>query len=375
VAFGDGSRQLQIRRLEPVGAWDMLTESFFSQTYSISLNRAHGLLAVGGDPFVAKLWSYPDLKLVQNLSLIQPAGDAGGGTTDRLGLHLPLDVTISPDGKLVASVAGTGVLVWKSADGRRVAAVETPADTYAVTFDHSGARLFAAGASNAVYAWKTDGFTFERVFHVGAAVASLTPHPTVSRIAVGTANSIVLLETRTGAIDWRAPAASPVTATAFAADGSLIATGDAAGRVMLIDAATGKMRWTRQHEDEIRSVDFSPDGRSIISASGSPITQMRLAGDSSVRVWTLLGEPVLRMDEPAPTGGATFDGDGRIVAAHARMIRRIAWQEPALVDKACAALSRNLTLNEWTSLVPDRPYQATCIKLPPHPTTQSPRSH
>jgi hypothetical protein len=83
---------------------------------------------------------------------------------------------------------------------------------------------------------------------------------------------------------------------------------------------------------------------------------------------------VLRMDEAAPTGGATFDGDGRIVAAHARLIRRMSWQRPALIEKACAALARNLTLTEWTSLVPDRPYESTCIKLPPHPSTRSPRS-
>jgi WD40 repeat protein len=293
-------------------------------------------------------------------------------TAASLGLNLPLDVAISPDGRLVASVAGTGVLVWNSADGRRVAAVRTPADAYAVAFDHSGAQLFAAGASKGVYVWKTADFTFERVFDVGAAVATVTAHPSQSRIAVGTANGIALVDTGTGITRWKTPASSPVVAIAFSPDGALLAAGDAVGRLMLIDSETGQARWTRQHEEEIRSVDFSPDGRSILSTSGSPITQMRQAGDSSVRVWTLLGEPVVRMDEAAPTGGATFDSDGRIVAAHARMIRRMDWRQSALVGKACAALSRNLTMEEWTSLAPDRPYGATCITLPPHRSAQTP---
>jgi hypothetical protein len=78
---------------------------------------------------------------------------------------------------------------------------------------------------------------------------------------------------------------------------------------------------------------------------------------------------VLTRDTSAITRAA-FSPDGHTLATGniAATVRLWPLELPSLIEQACRAAGRNLTLNEWRQMFGQEPYLQTCAQLPPHPS-------
>jgi WD40 repeat protein len=147
----------------------------------------------------------------------------------------------------------------------------------------------------------------------------------------------------------------------FSPDGSLLAAGGNNGLVTLIDPVGQRIVGAplRGVDGPVVSQSFSPDGSHLVTSST----------DGTVQLWDVVTrERVARVTpgEPRRQVFAWFDDDGRTIVAADE--RGGIWSIPSDPDewqrRACEIAGRNLTREEWTELLPDRPYHKTCSAHP-----------
>jgi WD40 repeat protein/Tfp pilus assembly protein PilF len=140
-------------------------------------------------------------------------------------------------------------------------------------------------------------------------------------------------------------------------DGQLLATGSWDHTARVWDINNGKEVVRLPHESHLRGVSFSPDGKHL--ATGTE--------DSIVRVWNISnGEEVTRFsgqDDSLPSLQFSPNGRFLIELTDGSAISTWIWARAELMNEACARLTRNLTLEEWSQYFGDEPYQKTCSNL------------
>jgi WD40 repeat protein/energy-coupling factor transporter ATP-binding protein EcfA2 len=145
-------------------------------------------------------------------------------------------------------------------------------------------------------------------------------------------------------------------ALAYSPDGAFVATGSEEGYLRIWDAATARLRDkpVLAHAGSVLDVGFSRDGRLLFTAGSDGVVSLWDA--ASVRQ---LGSPL-----PVAPGAvaASFTPDGRQLVAVADSRRGVVWSvDPeAWKRHACAVAGRVLTRDEWSRLLPDRPYRPAC---------------
>ncbi|BEJ16159.1 hypothetical protein CspHIS471_0507640 [Cutaneotrichosporon sp. HIS471] len=115
-----------------------------------------------------------------------------------------------------------------------------------------------------------------------------------------------------------------VLSLAFSLDGSLLAAGDAAGRIVLIDAKANKVlvssRWTF-HTGRVASLAFSPSGKRLASGGA----------DESIYIWNpekVVRNVPIKNAHPGGVSGVAWENDTRVVSAGADGCVRT-WEVPA----------------------------------------------
>ncbi|NEO98434.1 MAG: hypothetical protein F6K58_07115 [Symploca sp. SIO2E9] len=228
------------------------------------------------------------------------------------------DVSVSPDGKIIASGSYDQTLrLWK-ADGTLIEEVRAHEDrVLGVSFSPDGQTLATASFDHSVKLWKVDrtGRVQPNPYHTlkghDAGVYDVSFSPDGELIATASRDNTVklwkhdgtMLKTLTGHNDG-------VNGVSFSPDGKLIATASRDNTVKLwkrdgtlVDTLTG-------HKDMVWAVDFSPDSKILATASRDSTVKLwkpENSGNSYRSYQTLKGHSTAIL-------GINFSPDGKTIA-------------------------------------------------------------
>ncbi len=222
-------------------------------------------------------------------------------------------VTLSPDGKLLASGHGDNLLrLWDPATGKEVhplGAASEPA--FRVAFSPNGKLLATANYQNkSVSLW--DLRNGKRLGQLPVEASSLVFSPDGKLLVlhgVGTKVVLRLWDVAEGKEihQWQATSRA-LKAVAFSPDGKTLAWGGGDAAIHLWDPATGKeMGQLQAGEEIIAALAFSPDGKTL--ASG--------AWDGTIRFWNVATAKELRrcQGHVLKLTAVAFSPDGTMLAS------------------------------------------------------------
>lgn len=278
-------------------------------------------------------------------------------------------LAFSPDDKLVAfsQPSPTGPAVISSiylVDVNSTKAVTTLSIqglVSTVIFSEDGTYILAGTTEGLVQVWETQSEKEAAGLSLDGAVSALAFSPDGQYIAAASTDTTA----RVWAVGtWKEISQmtydDAVFSIAFSPDGKYVISGSADGTARVWEAETGKEISRMTHDGTVNDVAFSPDGKYAISGSQ----------DGTARVWEVAtGNEVARMPHDSPVTHVAFSPEGKYVASASAdgEIRVWLWRVDDLIEEVCKRLPRNLTEEEWTQFLGERPYQATCPNLPVEP--------
>jgi WD40 repeat protein len=177
----------------------------------------------------------------------------------------------APDGRTVATVAGSTVRLWEPYGEPWLGSIHkatTPATS--VVFDPTGSLVASGDANGDVLIQRTHGEPL-RTLHIGASIVSLAwAHD--GMLLVGAKDGTVHLRANAGETDTRTIShGSPLVGAALRGDGAVVATAGTDGYVRLWDAKTGHRLLELHPPAGVTSVAVDPTGRLVAVGAGPAI--------------------------------------------------------------------------------------------------------
>ncbi len=159
----------------------------------------------------------------------------------------------------------------------------------------------------------------------------------------------------------------PIRSLAYSPDGKRLVAGDENGLLRVWSIRDGHYKQEKAvsaHKGTIYTASFSGDGRLLTGG-----------GDGRVYVWSEVDgrfDRKLRLGLEGPRAevvSVVFEPTANLVAASDADGYVHLWTlgMPGLVEKACAALGRNLSGKEWERYLGRTDYECTCPRLSPAP--------
>ncbi|MCP4285318.1 MAG: hypothetical protein GY792_12835, partial [Gammaproteobacteria bacterium] len=239
-----------------------------------------------------------------------------GGTPDKqyagAGAKL-LDVALSPDGKLLATVGEKGtVVLFETESGELLKRLEGHTHkARGVLFHPEGRWLATAGDDRRIILWSLPDGDILRQWEAPANIWALALSPDSALLAsAGTDKNITLWKPETGAhVQTLKGHENNIDGLAFSPDGNLLASAAYDYTVRIWEVKTGKSLHTLQgYTGEVTGVTFHPDGKILAIASA----------DKDVRLWELEpGKPlaVLQGHKNAVIGVTFVDAGKHLISA------------------------------------------------------------
>jgi WD40 repeat protein len=228
----------------------------------------------------------------------------------------PRNPSFSPDGKVVISTDGTGVLLWEAATGKRIRTITTESSWSIAVFAPDGRMVAIAQGANIELRDAESGKELRKLPTNQSPVYDLEFSADGQMLAVRGPQTVGVIELKTGSTLLTAPVTPSVTRSlAFSSDATLLAC--CSGNTVQVWDIRNKERLAALNasddvaEELVTRVLFTPDGRSLVV----PVIRFeRAVGRQNstpiVRLWEVAsGKPRLQLDSDAlqvPTGGVAI---------------------------------------------------------------------
>jgi WD40 repeat protein/DNA-binding SARP family transcriptional activator/energy-coupling factor transporter ATP-binding protein EcfA2 len=144
----------------------------------------------------------------------------------------------------------------------------------------------------------------------------------------------------------------------FSPDGDRVAVGVATGRLYVFDVTTGRQIHgaARVHHDMVQHVEWLPDGKTVVSTGSDSMVTLYDAERGLVRATM----PAASQRGPAHTYLLSWTGETVSAVSGERPGRAYPLAAEKWLEHACEVAGRDLTRDEWSSYLPERPYRRTC---------------
>ena len=292
-----------------------------------------------------------------------------------------VSVAFSPDSSHVACGHADGSLqVFEAQAGKEILHLTMGSNTVmpsdairAIEFSPDGFRIIAGNDSAArVF----DLATGREVAHqqlqggVHAVAFSSRGNLVISADSEGTA---ALMEVPSGKEVQQIKGLGRINTVIFSHDGNLFAIGSSIPRVdgaesgmtRVFDAASGKELASLPQSKPVLRIIFSPDDRWVAAASESQIIEVFQAVDGR-KIAQITADQIRDVQFAGDNSAlhilsteATATGQPTVVLVENHLLRT-----EDLIRQGCSRLTRNLTAEEWKSLLDEQPYRKTCPELP-----------
>ncbi|KAL5526188.1 hypothetical protein ACEPAG_7527 [Sanghuangporus baumii] len=218
------------------------------------------------------------------------------GTRKRVSASVNVDyvqpMTVSPDGKLLATVSLRGIYIWNVDSGKLVKELVGVGSAYCLGFSPDGRRVVSGGSE--IVIWDVD--SGQRIWgpfkeHT-LDIMSVIFTPDGKRVISGSYDNTIRIWDVDGSTEIASGAFEAhtdyVRSVAFSPDGKRIVSGSNDNTIRIWDADSGEhlVGPFKGHTYWVNSVTFSPDGKRVLSGSW----------DGTIRIWNaesgeLLADP------------------------------------------------------------------------------------
>ncbi len=257
-----------------------------------------------------KFWVNPDTKTQAVATLHQAIYGVKDIELKTLKAHSNRvwSVSISPDGKTIASASDDKTIKLWTVDGKLIKTLKGHSNrVYSVSFSPDGKTIASASEDKTIKLWTVDGKLIKTLPENSGKVNSVSFSPDGKTIASASDDKTIKLWTVDGKLIKTLPGHSSwVNSVSFSPDGKTIASAGADTTIKLW-TVDGKLIITLPgHSSWVNSVNFSPDGKTIASASA----------DTTIKLWTFDGKLIKTL----PGHGSTvysisFSPDGKTIAS------------------------------------------------------------
>ncbi|WP_226583785.1 nSTAND1 domain-containing NTPase [Microseira wollei] len=215
-------------------------------------------------------------------------------------------ISISPNGKILVSGSNDGTIKLWNLNGKQIRTLKQGAGVKSVSISPDG-KIVASAGDDTIKLWNLNGKEIRTLKH-STEVISVSISPDGKMLAAGTYDGTIELWSLDGKkIKTLKAHQEDVMSVSFSPDGRMLASTGYDKTVKLWRIADGKQLWTgKGHSDSVWNVSFSPDGKMLASASI----------DKTIKIWaTADGKLLETLNNNSWVYGVAWSPNGKTLAA------------------------------------------------------------
>ncbi|MBW4598390.1 MAG: CHAT domain-containing protein [Calothrix sp. FI2-JRJ7] len=231
-----------------------------------------------------------------------------------------IDVTFSPDGKIIATTSRDKTVKLWSLDGKEITTLKGHRVlVHSVSFSPDQKIIATASWDNTVKLWTISGELITTLDAHEEPVYSVSFSPNNQIFAsADNGGNVKIWNLKGKKIKTFKAHNQSIFCVSFSPDSQTLATASADGTVKLWDLDGKELQTLREHKDWVWNVNFSPNGKMIATASQ----------DGTAKLWNLDGKEIKTLDgHKDSVTSISFSRDGEMIATSSTDKTVILWNK------------------------------------------------